>query len=138
MVGILHLIPETEGPYSIVAQLLDTAPAGSYLVINHPASDVNAEMVAEGARRYNQSASAPQTRRSHAEVSRFFDGLDLLSPGVVQTHHGGRPGGPRPGGPRPGGRSVRVVRGRTEAVTAEGWVRAQAAAASVLLAKLAE
>jgi hypothetical protein len=99
VVGILHLSPETDGPYSIVAQLLDTAPAGSYLVINHPASDVNAEMVAEGARRYNQSASAPQTRRSHAEVSRFFDGLDLLSPGVVQTHRWR----PDPAGPAPVG-----------------------------------
>ena len=33
------------------------------------------------------------------------------------------PGGPRPGGPRPGGRCVRVVRGRTEAMTAEEWGR---------------
>ena len=86
LVGILHLIRDAEQPYSIVARFLDAVPAGSHLVINHPASDVNAEIVAEGARQYNQSASAPQTRRSHAEVSRFFDGLSLLSPGVVQTH----------------------------------------------------
>jgi len=109
VVGILHLIPGAEQPYSIVAQLLDAVPAGSYLMINHPASDVNAEIVAEGARRYNQSASAPQTRRSHAEVSRFFDGLDLLSPGVVQTHRwrpapaGPDPAGPDPAGPDPAG-----------------------------------
>lgn len=102
MVGILHLIPGAEQPYSIVAQLLDAVPADSYLVINHPASDVNAEIVAEGARRYNQSASAPQTRRSHAEVSRFFDGLDLLSPGVVQTHRWRpAPAGTDPAGPDP-------------------------------------
>jgi S-adenosyl methyltransferase len=102
VVGILHLIPGAEQPYSIVAQLLDAVPAGSYLVINHPASDVNAEIVAEGARRYNQSASAPQTRRSHAEVSRSFDGLDLLSPGVVQTHRWRpAPAGPDPAGPDP-------------------------------------
>jgi S-adenosyl methyltransferase len=85
-----------------VAQLLDAVPAGSYLVINHPASDVNAEIVAEEAGRYSQSASAPQTRRSHAEVSRSFDGLDLLSPGVVQTHRWRpAPAGPDPAGPDP-------------------------------------
>jgi hypothetical protein len=99
LVGILHLVPGAEQPYSIVARLLDAVPAGSHLVINHPASDVNAEIVAEGARRYNQSASAPQTRRSHAEVSRFFDGLDLLSPGVVQTHRWR----PAPAEPAPAG-----------------------------------
>jgi S-adenosyl methyltransferase len=97
LVGIMHLVPDEGQPYSTVARLLDAVPVGSYLVINHPASDVNAEIVAEGARRYNQSASAPQTRRSHAEVSRFFDGLNLLSPGVVQTHRWR----PAPGEPAP-------------------------------------
>jgi S-adenosyl methyltransferase len=36
--------------------------------------------------RYNKLVSVPQTRRTHAEVSRFFDGLELLEPGVVQLH----------------------------------------------------
>ncbi len=37
-------------------------------------------------RRYNQQVTAPVTARTHAEVSRFFDGLDLVEPGVVQLH----------------------------------------------------
>lgn len=35
---------------------------------------------------YNKQAAAPVIARSHAEVRRFFDGLDLLEPGVVQLH----------------------------------------------------
>ena len=86
LVGVLHLISDEEDPYGIAARLMAAVPAGSYLVLTHPASDVNAEMAAEGARRYNQSVATPQTRRSFAEVSRFFDGLELADPGIVQFH----------------------------------------------------
>jgi hypothetical protein len=55
-------------------------------MVTHPASDVHAELVAEGARHYNQSVATPQTRRSFAEVLRFFEGLELMEPGVVQCH----------------------------------------------------
>jgi S-adenosyl methyltransferase len=47
---------------------------------------VNAEAAAAGARQYNSFVATPQTRRSHAEVAGFFDGLDLIEPGLVQAH----------------------------------------------------
>jgi hypothetical protein len=65
---------------------MSAVPLGSYLVICHPASDIQAEAVAEGARRYNKSVVTPQTRRDFGEVSRFFAGLQLVEPGVVQCH----------------------------------------------------
>jgi hypothetical protein len=34
-------------------------------------------------RQYNQRARETQRHRTHAEVARFFDGLELLEPGVV-------------------------------------------------------
>lgn len=86
LVGVLHLISDDQDPYGIAARLMAATPPGSYLVVSHPASDVNAEVVAEGARHYNQTVGTPQTRRSLAEVSRFFDGLELAEPGVVQCH----------------------------------------------------
>ncbi len=91
LVGILHLISDEQGPYRIVSRLMDAMPSGSCLVISHPASDVHAEVVAESAKRYNQSVATAQTRRSLAEVSWFFDGLDLFPPGIVQCHRW-RPG----------------------------------------------
>jgi hypothetical protein len=86
LVGVLHLISNEEDPYDVVARLMDATAPGSYLVVTHPASDVDAGAAAEGARRYNSSVSTAQTRRSFAEVSRLFDGLELLEPGVVQHH----------------------------------------------------
>jgi hypothetical protein len=61
-------------------------PGGSYLTITQPASDVNAEATAAGARQYNSFVATPQTRRNPAEVAGFFDGLDLIEPGLVQAH----------------------------------------------------
>ena len=83
---ILHLIPDEDDPYAIVARLVDAVPPGSYLVISHPASDIQATAAAKAVRRYNQMVSTPQTRRNHTQVSRFFDGLELIEPGVVQLH----------------------------------------------------
>jgi hypothetical protein len=86
LVGILHLIADSEDPCGIVRTLMAATGPGSYLVISHPAKDVDAEIVAEGARRYNAHVSTPQTRRTLAETERFFDGLELVAPGVVQCH----------------------------------------------------
>jgi hypothetical protein len=84
LVGILHLVADPEDPYGIVRKLMAPTAPGSYLVITHPAKDVDTTTVAEGARRYNAHVSTAQTRRTYAETERFFDGLELLDPGVVQ------------------------------------------------------
>jgi hypothetical protein len=82
---ILHLIPETDDPYGIVASLVGALPAGSYLVLAHPASDIRAAEMADMTKRVNERMSGPKaTMRDRAEITRFFDGLELLEPGVVQ------------------------------------------------------
>jgi hypothetical protein len=85
LLGILHLIQDAEGPDEIVAGLMDALPSGSYLAISHPASDIHPGQ-AEAQRRYNERVSTPQTLRTRAEVSRFFEGLDLVPPGLVYVH----------------------------------------------------
>jgi len=86
LVSILQLVREEEDPYGIVARLMNAVAPGSYLVLTHPASDIHGELVAESARRYNASVVTPVTLRSFEEVSRFFDGLELVEPGIVQCH----------------------------------------------------
>src|SRR6266851_10232768 len=82
---ILHLIPDADDPYGIVASLVRALPAGSYLVLAHPASDIHPAEMAEMTRRVNERMSGPKaTMRDRAAVTRFFDGLELLEPGVVQ------------------------------------------------------
>jgi hypothetical protein len=87
LLGILQGIPDQEDPGAIVGRLVDAVPPGSYLAISQIASDVAADEVAEGVQRYNAHAAA----RTPAEVSRFFAGLELIEPGIVQVHRW-RPG----------------------------------------------
>ncbi len=85
LLGILHLIQDSEDPWGTVAGLMDAVPSGSYLAISHPAIEIHPGQ-AEAQRRYNERVSTPQTLRTQAEVARFFDGLDLVAPSLVQVH----------------------------------------------------
>jgi S-adenosyl methyltransferase len=84
LIAILHLIGEEDDPAAIVARLLDAVPSGSYLAISHVASDIEPEKMAEMRERLNRMVSQKGTYRTHAEVTGFFDGLELVSPGVVR------------------------------------------------------
>ena len=83
LIAVMHLIVDADDPYGIVGQLKDAMPPGSYLALSQVASDIEPERMAEAARQYNQRARETQRHRTHAEVARFFDGLELLEPGVV-------------------------------------------------------
>ena len=86
LIGILHCIPDSDDQAGLVNRLLAAVPPGSYLVIAHPASDVHASQIGTAAKQLNQVMAEPVTLRTHAEVARFFDGLDLVEPGLVQLH----------------------------------------------------
>lgn len=83
LIALLHLITDDDDPYRIVRALMAAVPSGSYLALSQVASDIQAEQMAEAAKRYNRMARETQRHRSHAEVARFFTGLELLPPGVV-------------------------------------------------------
>jgi S-adenosyl methyltransferase len=91
LIAILHLIGDQDDPYGIISRLMAAVPAGSYLALSQVASDIEPEQMAEAAKRYNRLAHETQRHRSHAEVARFFDGLELLEPGVVAVQQW-RPG----------------------------------------------
>jgi trans-aconitate methyltransferase len=91
LLGILQGIHDQEDPGAIIARIMDAVAPGSYLAISQIASDVAADEVAEGVQRYNQQAAVPVAARTHAEVCRFFAGLELVEPGVGQVHRW-RPG----------------------------------------------
>jgi hypothetical protein len=96
LLGVLHLVSDSQDPWGLVTTLMEAAAPGSYLVISHPALDVS-EAQAEGQRVYNQNVATQQTLRTRDEVARFFTGLDLVPPGLVQVHQW-RPG-PEDGAP---------------------------------------
>jgi hypothetical protein len=83
LIAVLHFIQDSDDPYRIVRTLMDAVPPGSYLVILHAASDVGSDDMPEAERRYNQQASAQFNARDREQVGRFFDGLELTGPGLV-------------------------------------------------------
>lgn len=91
LIAILHVIGDDDDPYGIVARLMDAVPPGSYLALSHAASDIVPAQSAEMVNRLNQRMHQQGILRSQAEVARFFDGLDLLEPGVVRVQEW-RPG----------------------------------------------
>jgi S-adenosyl methyltransferase len=96
LISVLHLIPDEDDPYAIVTRLMAAVPSGSWLALSHPARDIHPQQVTEAASRFNQLARAKATLRTRAEILRFFDGLELLEPGLVQVHQW-RPGLAAPG-----------------------------------------
>jgi hypothetical protein len=80
---VLHFIPDADDPYGLVARIMAAVAPGSYLVIVHATSDVGTEVGSEIQTRYNQMMGPQVRMRSHDEVTRFFDGLELLGEGVT-------------------------------------------------------
>jgi S-adenosyl methyltransferase len=85
LVMTLQLIPDEDDPYGLVHHFMDAVPSGSYLVISCPAAEESArgEQAAMASARYNQMVATPMTRRSRAELERFFEGMDVVEPGYV-------------------------------------------------------
>jgi O-methyltransferase involved in polyketide biosynthesis len=96
LLGVLHCIPDAEDPAAMVTRLMAAMPPGSFLVVAHPAGDIATSQMGESMRSYNEQAPVPLTARTHAGVCRFFEGLDLVEPGVVQLHRW-HPGAGDPG-----------------------------------------
>jgi S-adenosyl methyltransferase len=84
LIGVLQFIPDEEDPRAIVAELMGATVPGSHLTLAHPACDIEDEAMAEFVRRYNELAAEKATFRTHDQVCRFLDGLQLLEPGVVK------------------------------------------------------
>jgi O-methyltransferase involved in polyketide biosynthesis len=81
LMGILGHIEDDDQARSIVNRLVGAVGSGSYLTIND-GTDTSEEVV-EAARIWNQSANPTYHLRSPDRIARFFDGLELVEPGVV-------------------------------------------------------
>jgi O-methyltransferase involved in polyketide biosynthesis len=84
LLTVLQFVPDDEA-YEVVERLKSACPPGSYLVVSHPASDLEPDRHNEMVRRMNESMAQKVTLRDHVGVSRMFDGLDLAEPGVAKA-----------------------------------------------------
>ena len=82
--GVLHFFADAEDPRQTISTLTAALVPGSYLAITHLARDVHGEELTETFDRLNQQMSESVILRTQSEVTRFFDGLELIEPGVVQ------------------------------------------------------
>ncbi|KXK58267.1 methyltransferase [Micromonospora rosaria] len=82
LIAILMLLDDADDPIGRIRALMDALPSGSYLAITHPTQDFDPVAVgaAVAAATGNGMTLVPRT---HAEVERFFEGWELIEPGVV-------------------------------------------------------
>ncbi len=99
-VAVLHFIPDEQRPYRAVSILKAALVPGSYLVLSHGTGDNLGPDALEKVQQVYAGATAPAVPRSQAGVARFFDGLQMVAPGLCDVA-AGRPG-PRPRRPARG------------------------------------
>ncbi|MEV2250466.1 SAM-dependent methyltransferase [Streptomyces sp. NPDC050147] len=82
LIALMHFLSEDQDPYGIVNTLVDALPSGSHLVLSHASSDIYPELAEQVTAEYAKGG-IKLGFRNRAEVARFFDGLDLVEPGLV-------------------------------------------------------
>ncbi|MFD8275190.1 SAM-dependent methyltransferase [Streptomyces flaveolus] len=85
LVAILHFVEDANDPYAAVAELSDALAPGSLLVLTH-ASYEGIPLPAEragGAVDVYKDIRNPLIMRSRDEIARFFEGYDMVEPGLV-------------------------------------------------------
>lgn len=86
LVAILHFIPDDDDPYGIVEELKAAMPAGSYLAISHATGDNVPAEVTDQVREVYDRANAPAAPRTRAGIMRFFEGLEMIEPRLVNVN----------------------------------------------------
>jgi hypothetical protein len=94
---VLQYIPDVDDPWGIVGRVLESLPPGSYLTVSDTVRDIDTGRVTEGTARLNQRMGPTQlTLRTRSDVERFFDGLEMVEPGVVPLPEWHGPGSEYP------------------------------------------
>lgn len=92
LVALTHYLgddPDGDDVYGLLEKYVAALAPGSYLILSQVTPDLSPEAIEKAAHHFRHSGT-PFFPRSLAEFSRFFDGLELLGPGVIPVH-GWRP-----------------------------------------------
>lgn len=81
MLGVMGHVADPAQARDAVRALVSSLPSGSFLAMSD--GTATSERVVESHRQYNESGAAPYHLREVADFTAFFDGLDLVEPGVV-------------------------------------------------------
>jgi S-adenosyl methyltransferase len=83
LVAVLHFIADAEDPWRVVATLHESLAPGSYLVLGQGTGEGKPARAQAFEKVYNRSVATQIHLRPRAEILRFFDGFDLVDPGLV-------------------------------------------------------
>jgi hypothetical protein len=89
LVAVLHYLDDADRPYEAVSELRNAMAPGSLLILTHASYEgipVPAEQVG-GAMDVYQDIRNPLIMRSRDEIARFFEGYDMVEPGLVPMPH---------------------------------------------------
>ncbi|MGW2741479.1 SAM-dependent methyltransferase [Streptomyces sp. NPDC001450] len=84
LIALLHFVADEDGAHELVATLVDALAPGSCLVLSTMTADFEPENVRRGIAAY-AAGGVTLVARSQAEVGTFFEGLELLEPGIVSV-----------------------------------------------------
>ncbi|MBT8228156.1 MAG: SAM-dependent methyltransferase [Dactylosporangium sp.] len=86
LVSVTQFIPDAEDPWAVVRRYLDAVCSGSYLALSSPTGDNQSKRIVDRVRQIYAKTPTPGKPRTRAEVERFFDELEIVSP-----YDGGEP-----------------------------------------------
>jgi S-adenosyl methyltransferase len=82
LIAVLHFVPDEDDPHGVVGRLMAALPPGSFLALSHLTGDFDPAAWEGVAAVYRRSGVIMRVR-TRPEIERFFDGLDLVDPGLV-------------------------------------------------------
>jgi O-methyltransferase involved in polyketide biosynthesis len=85
LIAVMHFVGDDAQASAIMRRLTAACVPGSYVALSHAASDIDAAQMAEMIRRLNESTAEKTTLRDRGGVTRLFDGLELVEPGVIRA-----------------------------------------------------
>ena len=85
LIAVMHFVGDDAQASAIMNRLTAACVPGSYVALSHAASDIDAAQMAEMVRRLNEATAEKTTLRDRAGVTRLFDGLELVEPGVIRA-----------------------------------------------------
>ena len=86
LVAVLHFVSEQDDPAAIVRTLREAMAPGSYLILSHTIDDSPQE-ITDSARSGFKRAGTPLFPRTRARVEQFFEGFEILEPGLVDVQN---------------------------------------------------
>jgi hypothetical protein len=86
LVAVLHFVQDTDDAYDIVTTLRSAIVPGSHLVVSHATVDgqvFDERLLKKTQDAYRRQTTTPLTLRGKSDVARFFDGLEMVDPGLT-------------------------------------------------------